>query len=88
EITSVSTDPSLSGLRFTNLTNASPSITGNPGNNKVLTVDSDGDVVLVYDITSDAQTVSLTQAFTTMQQEINTLKSKVIALEKLLVLNN
>ncbi|MGB3947514.1 MAG: tail fiber domain-containing protein [Bacteroidia bacterium] len=49
EITSVSTDPSLSGLRFTNLTNASPAITGNPGNGKVLTVDSDGDVVLVSD---------------------------------------
>lgn len=53
EITSDVNDPTLSGLRFTNLTSSSSSTTGN---GKVLTVNSSGDVILVNDATSTGGT--------------------------------
>ncbi len=46
EITSQTNDPAPSGLRFTNLTNGSPAPSGN---GKVLSVNGQGDVILVQD---------------------------------------
>jgi len=58
EIKAIGGSPSASGLRFTDLNNASPSIT-NP-TNKVLSVNATGDVVLVDGATGSGGTTTIT----------------------------